>query len=111
MLIKNRLNFSLSVLVLKRFVGFFSFTGYSCLPKRKLQCSLADNVSSPNVRNAMTHSIYLSIKENIHLADNTTLDKTGNVTQVGASKNILNENFMKYRVYSTRLSVDEQMIP
>lgn len=108
---KNRLNFSLSVPLLKRFIGCLLFTGYSCLPQEKLYWSLADDVSSPLVRNAMTRSTYMSIKQNLHLADNTALDKTDKLAKVRPYIRILNENFLKYGVFSTHLSVDEQMIP
>ncbi|GBL71055.1 Chimeric ERCC6-PGBD3 protein [Araneus ventricosus] len=108
---KNRMNFSLSVPMLKRFIGFLLFTGYSCLPQEKLHWSPAVDVSTPLVHNAMTCSSYMAIKQNIHLADNTTIDKTDKLAKVRLYIKILNKNFMKYGVFSTHRSIGEQMIP
>lgn len=108
---KNRLNFSLSVSMLKRFIGFLLYTGYVSLPQEKMYWSMADDVSCPIVREAMSRSTYTSIKQNLHLADNTALDKTDKLGKVRPYLEILNENFMQYGIFSTHLSIDEQMIP
>lgn len=107
----NRLKFSLTVPVLKRFIGILMFTGYSTLPQEQLYWSVSPDVNCPIVRETMNRATYLSIKQNIHLADNTILDKNDKLAKVRPYLNILNKNFMQFDVFATNLSIDEQMIP
>lgn len=107
----NRLNFSLSVPMLKRFIGFLLFTGYSTIPQEKMYWSVADDVNFPLIRSAMSRSVYLTVKQNIHIADNTNLDKSDKLAKVRPLIKILNENFLQFGVFDVHLSIDEQMIP
>lgn len=107
----NRQKFSLSVSMLKRFVGFLLYSGYVSLPQEHLYWSVSDDVMCPLVRNAISRSTYLSIKQNLHLADNSNLDKNDKLSKVRPYVRLLNENFMQHDIYSTNLSIDEQMIP
>ena len=107
---KNHQNFTLTVPMLKRFIGFLLYSGYVCLPLERLYWSLSEDASCPLVRTAMSRSTYTFIKQNLHLADNNALDKSDKLSKVRPYLNILNTNFMQYGVFSTNLSVDEQMI-
>lgn len=107
----NRLHFSLTKSSIKRFVGFLLLSGYASLPQEQLYWSLSEDVSCPLVRNAMSRSIYLGIKRNLHLADNSCLDKTDKLAKIRPYVHILAQNFMQYEVFAANLSIDEQMIP
>lgn len=107
----NRLKFYFSVSMLKRFVGFLLFTGYSTVPQEKLYWSVVDDISFPLVRSAMSRTIYMGIKQNLHLADNANLDKSDKLAKVRPYLKLLNESFMQHGVFTSHLSIDEQMIP
>ena len=59
----------------------------------------------------MSRETFLSITQNIHLADNNVLDKNDMLAKVRPYLNILNENFTQFNIFTKNLSIDEQMIP
>lgn len=58
----NRLDFLLSVPMLKLFIGFLIFTGYSTFPQKK-NSSITDDVNFPLILSAMSCSVYLTVKK------------------------------------------------
>ncbi|XP_054708299.1 piggyBac transposable element-derived protein 3-like [Uloborus diversus] len=59
----------------------------------------------------MSRSQYKTMKQNLHLADNTAIDNNDKLYKVRPYLNLLNKKFQQFGVFSHNLSIDEQMIP
>lgn len=109
----NRHNFTFSTDCLKKFIGFLLFTGYHSLPQEQLYWSEDEDMGISCVRQCFARNRYLEIKRNIHLNDNSEISKVENITKsykVQPLFDMLNENYVKYGVFSKNLSIDEQMV-
>jgi hypothetical protein len=71
----------------------------------------APDVSSSFIAQTMSRAEYRSIKQNLHLCDNASIDQSDNMFKVRAYMNMLNKNFQKFDIFEKFLSVDEQMVP
>lgn len=108
---KNRPQFRLDQSDLEIFLGILILSGYHTLPQVKLYWSSDEDKGVPFVKNAMSRNKFLSIKQNIHLADNNQLDPQDKFAKVRPLVDLLNKNFLKYGVFRHHLSIDEQMVP
>ncbi|CAH0713964.1 unnamed protein product, partial [Brenthis ino] len=107
----NRHLFTLTVAELKRFFGILLLTGYHSLPAAKLYWSKDEDKNVSIVRNCMSRNKFDSIKENIHLCDNTDLHQNDKFAKLRPIFNIINQKNMQFGIFSHNLSIDEEMVP
>lgn len=107
----NRHGFQLEMYQLKRFIGFLLFSGYHQLPRERMYWETCEDVSVPIVREALSKHQFSQIKRNLHLADNSEIDKEDKMFKIRQYYNLLNDRFLQFGVIETFLSIDEQMVP
>ncbi|KAK9729882.1 Transposase IS4 [Popillia japonica] len=108
---KNRHNFHMDMNDLRKWLGIVILSGYHCLPQMELYWSLDEDKGVPLVRKTMSRNRFRDIKQNIHLSDNTNLQKEDKFAKVRPLFDLLNERFLQFGIFSHNLSIDEQMVP
>lgn len=107
----NRHSFHLDVPSLKRFFGILIFSGYHTLPAVKLYWSKDEDKGISLIRNCMSRNRFDSIKQNLHLSDNSQLNKEDKFSKLRPIFDIVNERNMQFGIFSANLSIDEEMVP
>lgn len=107
----NRHDFELDRVKLLNFIGIMVLTGYHSLPQQHLYWSNDEDKGLGIVKNCMSRNNFCNIKRNIHLSDNSTLDKTDKFAKVRPLMDIINKKNLQFGVFSFSLSIDEQMVP
>lgn len=108
---KNNHTFSINKNDLEKFIGILILTGYHTLPQVRLYWSRDSDKEVPLVRQTMSRNRFEEIKKYIHLSDNSQLDKNDKFSKLSPFFNSLNKQYMQFRVFSHKLSIDEQMVP
>lgn len=108
---ENRHSFHLTGSQMLRFIGFLLFTGYHKLPREDMYWENSDDCSIRIVTNAMSRQVFRDIKRNLHLNDNSNIDREDKLYKIRRYTDMLNAKFLKFGVFSQNLSIDEQMIP
>lgn len=107
----NRHDFTVNELSLKRFLGICILSGYHTLPQTDMYWSKDEDKQVNIVRETMSRNRFRAIKQNIHLSDNTRLDKKDKFSKLRPIFDIMNRNFMQFGVFEHNLSIDEEMVP
>ena len=111
--IKNDVLFSMDKSELRAFIGILIFSGYVKMPSERMYWSEAvDMQANRLVREAMTRSRYVKIKQCLHVQNNNGR-KPGDTDRgfkVRPLIKMLNENFVKFGIYQENLAVDEMMV-
>lgn len=107
----NRHDFTIDKDDLLKFLGIMILSGYHTLPQADLYWSTEEDKGLKIVRDCMSRNRFRNIKRNIHLFDNNKLDKNDKFTKLRPFFDQLNKKFMQFGVFSTNLSIDEQMVP
>lgn len=96
-------------------VRYCILLGYHCLPQMDLYWSLDEDKGVPLVRKIpkreKSRNRLRDIKQNIHLSNNTNLQKGDTFAKVRPLFDLLNERFLQFGNFSHNLSTDEQMVP
>ncbi|KAI4469474.1 transposase is4 [Holotrichia oblita] len=107
----NRHDFKFSVSLLKQFLGILILTGYHTLPACDMYLSKNADKGVDLVRGCMSRNTFRSIKRNLHLADNSSLDNADKFSKLRPVFSLLNEKYLQFGIFTHNLSIDEQMIP
>ena len=112
---KNDHKFQLSNDCIRKFFGILLFTGYHCLPQEKLYWNEDEDLDVSCVTRCMSSNRYLEIKRYLHINDNSQLqdipaEERDKLFKLRPLIDQLNENFLRYGVFSEDLSIDEQMV-
>ena len=107
----NRHDFSCTIAEMKTFIGFLLFTGYHKLPREDMYWSLDPDCNIHVVRNSLSRKQFRDIKKNLHLQNNSDLDKNDKLCKVRPYLNLLNKKYKQFGMFRFNLSIDEQMIP
>ncbi len=108
---KNNHTFQLDDAKLRRFIGINYLSGYHQLPKESLYWCQDEDVHTPIVRLAMTRTEFKSIKQYLHVADNSKLNTEDRMAKVRPLLDLVNKKLLQFGVFSESLVVDEQMVP
>lgn len=107
----NRHNFQMSVTDLRKFIGILYLSGYHTLSQQDLYWSMDEDKGAEFVKNAMRRNRFREIKRNIHVSDNSSLDKSDKFAKLQPLFAHVNNKFMQFGLFSHNLSIDEQMVP
>lgn len=107
----NRHDFEFTRNDLLNFIGIMTLSGYHTLPQAYMYWSSEDDKGLDIVKQCMSKNRFKSIKRNLHLADNSNLDKSDKFAKLRPFFNIMNKKFMQFDVFAYNLSIDEQMVP
>jgi len=108
---KNRHLFDIDEIDLKRFIGICILSGYHTLPQSDMYWSKDEDKGVPIVRETMSRNKFRIIKQNIHLSNNSELDKTDKFAKLTPIFKLINQKFMQFGVFEHNLSIDEEMVP
>ncbi|CAH1990479.1 unnamed protein product [Acanthoscelides obtectus] len=100
----NRHGFCLSKGELLNFLGIMLFSGYHTLPQVPLYWSNEEDKGIDIVKKCMSRNRFQAIKRNIHLSDNSNLDKDDKFSK-------LRPYLDAWGVFAHNLSIYEQMVP
>ncbi|KAB0803049.1 hypothetical protein PPYR_00021 [Photinus pyralis] len=106
----NRHTFSVNSEDMRTFIGILLFSGYHKLPRERLYWSSDEDMGVPFVSECMARNTYLQIKRNIHLADNSKLDKQDKLFKIRPFMNLINSKFQQWGIFHATLSIDEAMV-
>lgn len=107
----NRHNFQFSVTDLKRFLGILILSGYHTLPQVDMYWSLDEDKGVPIVRKSLSRNKFKNIKKNLHLSDNSNLDKTDKFAKLRPFFKRINQKYLQFGIFAHHLSIDEEMVP
>nr|CAI5818011.1 unnamed protein product [Callosobruchus analis] len=107
----NRHEFSLSKNELLNFIGILLFSGYHTLPHIQHYWSTEENKGIDLVKKCMSRNRFQSIKQNLHLSDNSILDKNDKFAKVRPFFDVINKKILQFGMLSFNLSIDEQIVP
>nr|CAI5870464.1 unnamed protein product [Callosobruchus analis] len=107
----NRHEFSLSKNELLNFIGILLFSGYHTLPHIQHYWSTEEDKGIDLVKKCMSRNRFQSIKQNLHLSDNSILDKNDKFAKVRPFFDVINKKILQFGMLSFNLSIDEQIVP
>lgn len=107
----NRQNFNFTKNDLLKFIGILLLSGYHTLPQTPMYWSSEEDKGLDVVKNCMSRNRFQNIKRNLHLADNSALDKKDKFAKLRPFFDKVNVRFLQFGVFSFSLSIDEQMVP
>ena len=90
---KNMHEFTCTILEMKSFIGFLLFTGYHKFSQEKLYWSLDPDCNTAIVRQALSRQRFRDIKMNLHLNDNSAINKDDKLFKVRLYIELLNKKF------------------
>jgi hypothetical protein len=108
---KSRHSFSVTTQEIELFVAILLYSGYKTVPNERLYWTTDEDLSSDFISSKMSRNRYLNIKQSLHLAKNSALDKNDKFSKVRPLFDMLQANLIQFGVWSNMLSIDEQMIP
>lgn len=94
----NRHEFSLSKNELLNFIGILYFSGYHSLPHIQHYWSTDEDKGIELIKKCMSRNRFQTIKQNLHLSDNNTLDKNDKFSKVRPFLDAINKK--KYTVWN-----------
>lgn len=94
-----------------RFIGILILSGYHTIPQLGLYWSSKPGMGLPILQKAISRNKFTTIKQNLHLADNTSIDTDDRFAKVRPLITLLNVKFKQFGIFCTNLSIDEEMVP
>lgn len=107
----NRHQFDFDRTDLLAFLGILILSGYHTLPQMQLYWSNDDDKGLDIIKKCMSRNRFYAIKKNLHLSDNTALDKSDKFAKLRPFFDAVNKRNLQFGVFSFCLSIDEQMVP
>lgn len=108
---KNNHDYFVNPSCIRKFLGVLIFTCYHSLPQEKMYWSEDDDIDLRIIRNCMPRNRYLEIKRYLHFNNNDDIKETCDKTfKIKPLLDKLNHNFLKVKIFSKQLSIDEQMV-
>ena len=109
--IGNDLTFNMNKEDLWDFFTIIAVSSYNLRTQFKHYWSLDDDLSCPLVRNIMPRNKFISIKRNLHVADNNNLAGNDKWAKLRPLFDAVNQKLLQFGVFIKMLSIDEQMVP
>ena len=86
-------------------------SGYHTLPQIDMYWSLDEDKGLPIIWKSISLNRFKSIKQNIHLSDNSCIDKTDKFAELRPFFMHINQKYQQFGIFSQHLSIDEEMVP
>ena len=109
--LKGQQSFQIDVPDLKLFLSVLLVSGYVSLPRRPMYWECKEDVHNILVSSAMSRNRFTSIMQNIHFANNNTLDSNDKFAKVRPLTDSINSACLGNFTPEQTLSVDESMVP
>lgn len=106
----NEFMFTTDANEMRQFIGILFMTGYNTRPQIENYWSTNPSLQCELIRGVMTRDRFKRLKRFIHVCNNRRLDKHDKFAKVTPLNDFVNNNFMRFGVFSHNLSIDEQMI-
>lgn len=94
-----------------RFIGILILSGYHTVPHIGHYWSTQPTLGVPIVKQSLSRNMFLKIKTAFHLMDNTEINAADRFAKVRPLIDTLNRKYQQFGIFTTYLSIDEQMIP
>ena len=88
-----------------------TISSYNMRPRFSVYWSFDDDIGLPLVRSLMSRNTFRKTKTYLHCRDNTNLDETDKWAKLRPLIEAVNEKLQRFGVFSSELSIDEQMLP
>ena len=108
---KSDTEFGITKEKFRLFLAMLLMSGYHRLPDRRLYWSLSPDLFVAAMSDTMPRNEFERTLRNLHLCDNSNLDKSDKFSKLRPLITNLNEKFLKYSSNCETKSVDESMIP
>lgn len=95
---------------MKKFIGILILSGYHTRPQTDMYWSKDEDKEVRIVRETMSRNKFRSIKQNIHLSDNTMLNKDDKFSKLTPIFDIINRKNIQFGIFADSLSIDEEMV-
>lgn len=96
---------------LYRFIGIHILSGYHTVPHIQHYWSSQPTLGVPIVKQSMSRQMFQKIKSVFHMMDNNEMDVSDRFAKVRPLLDALNQKYKQFGIFTTYLSIDEQMIP
>jgi len=108
---KNNTSFALEQSDLDVFIGIMLLTGYHSLPRERMYWCRDEDVEIPYVSSKMSRNRCTEIKKFVHVADNDKITAGDKIYKVRPLMDMVNSKLQQFGIFSTFLSIDEEMVP
>ena len=88
-----------------------SISSYNMRPRFSMYWSFEEDIGLPLVRSLMSRNKFRKTKTYLHCCDNTKLDERDKWAKLRPLTEAVNENLQQFGIFSSELSIDEQMVP
>ena len=107
----GRTGFKIDVPEMRVFLAILLISGYVKLSRRPMYWENSKDVHNEGVSSAMSRKRFCEIMRNLHLADNSRLDKKDKFAKVRPLIDYINCQCQKHFIPEQTISIDESMIP
>ena len=107
----NNVTFTVTANEIRIFLGILLLSGYHQLPHIADYWSTQPDLGVSAVYNVMPRNRFTEIKRYLHLADNQNLQAGDKFSKISPIYELLNDQLVKFGIFSELLSIDESMVP
>ena len=108
---KGNHSFQIDIEGLKSFIAILLISGYVDLPRRPMFWESDVDVQNVAVSTLMSRNRFDDVMQNLHLADNTSLDPSDKFAKVRPLIEKLNQQCLENYLPEQTVSIDESMVP
>ena len=108
---KGNHSFTIDTNTLKAFIAILLVSGYVDLPRRPMYWEHNEDTHNTTVSSLLSRNRFDEIMQNLHLADNSNLDKEDKFAKVRPLIDKLNEQCLANYLPEQSVSIDESMVP
>jgi DNA excision repair protein ERCC-6 len=109
---KNFQQFYVSTEEIMSFLGILILSGYHPVPEMRHYWSLDDDLGNTAVKACMSRNRFIELKRFLHLNDNSKASGSKDkLFKLRPFLDMLSKNILRFGVFTTKLSVDESMVP
>ena len=108
---KGNHSFTIDTNTLKAFITILLVSGYVYLPRRPLYWEHNEDTHNTTVSSLLSRNRFDEIMQNLHLADNSNLDKEDTFGKVRPLIYKLNEQCLANYLPDQSVNIDESMVP
>ena len=107
----NNVTFTVTANEIRIFLGILLLSGYHQLPHIADYWSTQPDLGVSAMYNVMPRNRFTEIKRYLHLADNQNLQAGDKFSKISPIYKLLNDQLVKFGIFSVLLSIDESMVP
>ena len=108
---KGNHSFTIDTKTLKSFITILLVSGYVDFPRQAMYWERNEDIHSTTVSPLLSRNQYDEIMQNLHLTDNSNLDKEDKFEKVRPLINKLNEQCLANYLPEQSVSRDESVVP